>query len=377
MAWIERQRYCIDFALSSLMRQWKKNLALTAVYTLVVFFLSSVLFFTQAIRREASIVLEGSPDIVVQRLVAGRQDLIPARCMEQLRKITGVTDVRGRLWAYYFDAATSANYTIIATEKPAPEQGFLIMGQGVARAFKAGRGDLVALRGYDGSYRSFEVRDTFSSTSELVSADLIELSQEDFRSLFGIRETQYTDISLKAGNARERIVIARKIQRLFPDLRPILKDEILRTYEAAFAWRSGILLVILSGAVFAFLILAWDKATSLSMEERKEIGILKAIGWNTGEVIAMKSWEGLIISLSSFLAGITLAYVHVFFASSSIFEPVLKGWAVIYPRFSLLPALDPCQIAALLFLTVIPYTVATIIPSWLASTIEPDSAMRF
>ena len=77
------------------------------------------------------------------------------------------------------------------------------------------------------------------------------------------------------------------------------------------------------------------------------------------------------------LAGGTLsAYVHVFFSSALLFEPVLKGWAVLYPRFQLVPHIDPYQVLALFFLTVVPYTVATVIPSWNAATVDPDSIMR-
>jgi ABC-type lipoprotein release transport system permease subunit len=90
----------------------------------------------------------------------------------------------------------------------------------------------------------------------------------------------------------------------------------------------------------------------------------------------MKFWEGMIISLSSFLTGILLAYVHVFFTSAALFEPVLKGWSVLYPRFRLVPFIDGSQMAALFFLTVVPYTVTTIIPSWRAASVDPDSVMR-
>ncbi len=135
-------------------------------------------------------------------------------------------------------------------------------------------------------------------------------------------------------------------------------------------------MAILTGAVLAFIIVSWDKASGLSAEEKKEIGILKAVGWETTDIILMKFWEGAVISLSSFLAGILLAYVHVFFTPAILFEPVLKGWSVLYPEFRLVPFIDSYQVATLFSLTVVPYTVATIIPSWHAATIDPDSVMR-
>jgi ABC-type lipoprotein release transport system permease subunit len=133
---------------------------------------------------------------------------------------------------------------------------------------------------------------------------------------------------------------------------------------------------ILVGALLAFIIFAWDKASGLSLEERREIGILKAVGWETSDVLLLKFWEGTIISLSSFLMGIIWAYAHVFFTSAALLAPALKGWAVLYPEFKLTPFIDFSQVATLFFLTVVPYTVATIIPSWRAATIDPDSVMR-
>jgi ABC-type lipoprotein release transport system permease subunit len=372
----ERHRNIIDFALSSLGRRWKKNLALTSVYAFVVFTLASVVFFTEAVKSEARAVLRGAPEIVVQRLMAGRHDLIPEGHIEVLRKITGVGQVQGRLWGYYFEPSTGANYTVVASAEPPLEPGTIAIGRGVARTLNAGDRDLLPLKGSQGDYASFEVVRVFSHASELVSADLIEMHMDDLRALFGIPEGYFTDITLKVRNEKELVVVADKIRRLLPDTRPILRDEILRTYDSLFDWRSGLLLVIFAGAVAAFVIFAWDKATSLSMEERREMGVLKAVGWETAEVIAMKSWEGIIISLAAFFAGTVLAYVHVFFSSALLFEPVLKGWAVLYPRFQLVPQIDPYQVLALFFLTVVPYTVATVIPTWSAATVDPDSIMR-
>jgi ABC-type lipoprotein release transport system permease subunit len=66
----------------------------------------------------------------------------------------------------------------------------------------------------------------------------------------------------------------------------------------------------------------------------------------------------------------------VFFFSAGLLEPVLKGWAVIYPHFTLTPSLGGIQLATLAFFTVVPYTAATIIPIWRAATTDPDEVMR-
>ena len=374
--WIERQRNVIDFTLSSLLRRKGKNAALVSVYTLVVFLLASVMLFTHSIREEASLILKGSPEMIVQRMVAGRHELIPLSYMDKIREIRGVSSVKGRLWGYYYDPIVGANYTLIVPEEDQPVAGNIVIGQGVSRTRLAYVGDSIEFRTYDGVIIHLEVKNTISPQSELVSSDLILISGEDFGRLFGTPKGFATDLTLKVRNPRELSTIAVKIAELLPDTRQILRDEILRTYDAVFNWRGGILVVILLGALLAFIIFAWDKASGLSSEERREIGILKAIGWETSDVILMKFWEGMVISLSSFLAGIILAYIHVFLASSILFEPVLKGWAVLYPQFKLTPFIDASQVAALFFLTVFPYTVATIIPSWRAATIDPDSVMR-
>jgi ABC-type lipoprotein release transport system permease subunit len=170
--------------------------------------------------------------------------------------------------------------------------------------------------------------------------------------------------------------VAEKLSASLPDSRPILREEVLRTYQSVFDWREGIMLTVLAGAILAFAILSWEKASGLSAEEKREIGILKAIGWETSDVIRMKMWEGLLISLTAFLLGFIAAYVHVFYFGAAVFEPVLKGWAVLYPRFTLVPTVDGLQIATLFFFTVFPYTAAVLVPIWRAAITDPDSVMR-
>src|SRR5215471_3404235 len=117
---IERHRNIIDFALSSLVRRTAKNASLLALYTLIVFIIASIIFFIQALKREAAGLLAEAPDMVVQRLVAGRHDLIPIGYGEKIAAIRGVRGVRPRLWGYYFDPVVGANYTLMVPDREAP-----------------------------------------------------------------------------------------------------------------------------------------------------------------------------------------------------------------------------------------------------------------
>jgi ABC-type lipoprotein release transport system permease subunit len=373
---IERQKNIIDFALSSLLRRKRKNAGLLAVYTLIVFALASVVFFSYSIKKEASIILLGSPEMIVQRTIAGRHDLVPVSYIEKIQKIRGVSSVKKRLWGYYYDPVVGANYTLIVPENVDASVGNISIGQGVSRTRLAFEGDTMEFRTYDGKIIELTINNILSPESEIISSDLLMISEADFRRLFGTPEDYAVDLTLSVRNPRELSTIAGKISEMLPDTRPILRDEILRTYDSVFNWRGGILVIILSGALLAFVIFAWDKASGLSLDERREIGILKAIGWETSDIIQMKFWEGIAISLTSFCSGIIFAYIHIFFTDAFLFEPVLKGWSVLYPHFRLVPFIDASQISTLFFLSVVPYTVATIIPSWRAATVDPDSVMR-
>lgn len=374
--WLNRQRALLDFALSSLRRRLGKTLGLWAVYTVVVAVLASVMLFSHAIRREAALVLAGTPELLVQRLVAGRHDLIPATHVDAIRGVRGVRSAEGRLWGYLFDPAAAANYTLMVPTDRKVEPGTAVVGSGVASARDAAIGDLMSFRAHDGQLVQFRIAGLIDKDSALVSADLFLVSETDYRRLFGIPADRFTDIVVTVRNPREVRTVAEKIDAALPDTRIILRDEILRTYESVFDWREGIVLVLLAGAILAFGIFAWEKASGLSAEERREIGILKAVGWETADVIRLKALEGAVVSMAAFLAGYLLAYLHVFHFGAALFEPVLKGWATMYPEFRLTPFVDELQVATLFFFTVFPYTLATVVPIWRAATVDPDQVMR-
>lgn len=375
-----RQKYLMDFTINSMLRRKGRNLVLFTVYCLIIFILASVMLFGQAIRQEAKAVLINAPEATVQELVMGRHSLISGDRVAELKAIRGVRRAEGRLWGYYYDTVNGANYTVMVPSASDTEHqlkpGETIVGPGVTANRTLIRGKYIFLQADYGEVFRLIVKKQLDSDSALVSADLVLLSEPDFRKFFRLPENVYTDIGLSIRNEREIATIVGKISSQMLGTRIVTRDDILRTYAAIFSWREGLLLALLSASIIAFVIFVFDKAAGLSGEERREIGILKAIGWETSDVLAMKFWEGALVSAMAFLLGLVLAYLHVFFFQAGLLEQVLKGWSVIYPDFRLKPNIEALQIITLAFFTVVPYTAATIVPIWRTAVTDPDAVMR-
>jgi lipoprotein-releasing system permease protein len=377
----------IDYALTSLGRRKYKSLAIITAFTVVVSALASILLFSRALQTEAAYILDSAPDLIVQRTVGGRHDLIPLEYSEKIKKISGIGAVSERYWGYYYDPLTRANYTILGTDGnettlellegrlPAAADECAI-GAGVAAIKRTGAGGELILVDSSNTGVLYEVVGVFRADSSLLTNDLILLANEVVVDFFGYPPGMATDVAVQVYNKNELQTAAAKVKRLLPDSRPITKAEIVRTYEMVFNWRSGMMMTVFSAAVIAFCILAWDKATGISADEKQEIGILKAIGWDTSEVLALKFWEGLIISLTSFLLGTLAGYLHIFVFNAFLLAPVIKGWSVVFPDFHLTPHLDPYLVFTLAFFTVTPYVASTVIPAWKAALADPETFMR-
>ncbi|MDA3903349.1 MAG: ABC transporter permease [Desulfuromusa sp.] len=382
-----RQLKILEFTLSSLLRRKYKNLSLITVYAFTIATLGSVLFLTHALKMEATGSLTTAPELVVQRVAAGRHDLIPTAYTEVISKLPGVASVTPRVWGYYYDSLIKANLTLVGISSYQGDLELLegrlpdnaeecAIGRGVAIAFGPAIGDDLVLEDSGKSRTVFKITGIFRAESNLLTNDLVVLQEAALRDFFSMDQKLATDLVVQVHNQREIKTLAKKIKYNLPDTRPITRDEILHTYDTLFNWRSGMMLAVAVAALISFCILAWDKATGISAEEKQEIGVLKAIGWETSDVLAVKFWEGTVISLTSFVLGILAAWIHVFAFGAPALVPLLKGWSVLFPEFQLTPAVDFYQVFVLGFLTIVPYLACTVIPSWKTAVTEPEYVMR-
>jgi ABC-type lipoprotein release transport system permease subunit len=387
-----KQLNILDYGLASLWRRKTKNSSVLAVFSLVVFLMSSFQFLTGALTDLAQKSLRFAPEITVQRMVAGRQEQIPVAYKDALASVFGISSIDERVWGYHFSPVTGANLTILGLGSFDTDllsgslakghfpietaSGEVVLGQTVVRDMQLGNRTKFALFRQDLSQKTFTLTGEFKGESELLTGDLLVMSIDDSRDFFNIEPQFATDLLVHVANPAEIGNIARKIAALLPDTRVVTRPQILKTYNAVFGWRSGFGSVCLLTGLAAFIILAWDKASGMTPEEKREIGILKLLGWQTGDVLAVRFYESFAVSFLALLIGCTLGYVHIAYFDGMLFRPLMFGWSVLQPSLHLSPVVHFTDILLISCFSILPYLAATVIPAWRAASVPPDSAMR-
>lgn len=385
----------LNYAVLSLLRSWQKQVSLIVIYALVVGFYASVVFFTSSLKTETSQTLEDLPPLWVQQLKGGRLVPMSVSLQDSISKIRGIKKVFPRYWGYFFDDATGAVLTVMGSDFPNEEIGFLefkedynqknkegnnkngvLVGTGILETRNLQLGDFLSLNDVNGKKVSYEIVGSFGAKSDLLTKDLIILPIKEAQKIIGLEDSICTDIAVEIYNPEEIENIGKKIDARFPSLRVVTLAQLSSTYQTLFSWRGGIFIYGSLLSVLAFLLLMWERASGLSSNEKKELGILKAIGWQINDVLFLKLTEGAILSITATLLGIILAYVHIFVFNSPILKPFLVGWSVLYPAYDLQPFVSLGDILSVFSLSVVPYLAATLFPAWRGATTEAADAMR-
>ena len=380
---MNRHLNILDHTLRAMIRRWPSHLFVLVVLVIVFFTAFSLMLVVQSLDCETSEILKTAPDITVMRYQLGRQVPIEKEKTDAIQNIWGVASASYRTWAYYNDPYTGAVYTVwgVAPDRAgrlgdmdivfkdgrfwnSGDQGKVVIGDGVAKALMLNDRKNFALKNCNGDLVNFEVSGIFSASASLLTADLILMAETDFYPFFSLAPELATDISVSVPNAAEAPVIAQKIQNLLPDCRTVLKSQLRQSYAAVLNHRTGLLLYTWSGCLAAFLLILWLKGYQLSGEEQKELGLLKTLGWSSGDVLEVKLLEALTISCLAAVTGFLAAWVHIYLLDAPLFKPVLYGWSAIYPAFPLVPAVSFGQLCFIMLLVSIPYTGATLMASW-------------
>ena len=383
----------LAFALRALARRKARAFALGGGLAFAVALVAAVVFMTEALRAEAERAHAAHPDIVVQRLVGGRPTTISSADASKLAGIASVHTVTPRVWGYVFLPSLQGNVTIVGTSKNAPPlstaNGVLaegrdiapgahemIAGTELARFLGMRPGDELGLPTTNTDAHPLKLVGTFRSSLDLYTADVLICDEEDARALLVLPAGDATDLAITLSNPAEARVVARTITETLPGARVVERDLLARVYHLAYGRRAGFVLGASIPAILALLVLAWDRASGIGPDERKEIAVLKAVGWSTSDVLWAKLFESLLVGASATALGLLLGYAWIFWLGAPGLRPALVGWSVLYPRAALTPAVDVAQLLGISLAVMGPFALLSIVPAWRAATTDPLDTMR-
>jgi len=387
--------YLIEYAINAILRQKAKSFFIVLVFTLLTFLLSSIFFITNSIKYEQDATVNSLPQIIVQKIKAGRHYDIDENVVDKILEIQGVADVIPRVWGYYYFANAGVNFSIVGLDEYEKQyknsfdkivkkvelennnKSFMVLGRGVEKVMKNNY-----YKKYfnfikpNGTLKKVNFAGVFDADTELESNDVIVMSKESAKEIFDMDENKATDIVVKVSNPKEIAMIASKIKLIYPDTRIITSNDLKVSYQNIFDYKSGVFLAIFTISLFTFFMIIYDKSSGLSSEEKREIGILKAIGWTIDDVLKEKFYESFIISFFAYTLGVGLAFFYVYMLNAPLLQNIFTGYSQLKTSFELPFVFDIQTLFLVFFLSVPSYIGATIIPSWRVATLEADEVIR-
>jgi ABC-type lipoprotein release transport system permease subunit len=278
------------------------------------------------------------------------------------------------VWGYVYLGALEGNVVVFG-ETRAEERDRVTVGPGVARLLGLRLGDRLALS--TPSHQAvYSVGEILPTSTSLLAHDALIVEMREARRLLGIPEGRVTDLAIEVFPPEEVPVVAEELGQRMPTARVVSQGDLGRLYELTFDARGGVLGALLLPALAALLLLAWERLSGLSLEERREIGVLKAVGWATEDVLAVRMIEAGLVAFFGTTLGLLAAYVHVYLFDAALLSRVMFGWSSLRTPLALAPATDPATLAALVAVVVVPFTAVAAFPAWRAATIDPDQALR-
>jgi putative ABC transport system permease protein len=335
----------LNFLFLLLYRHRNKHVAIFIIASLIVFLLSSVMLISHALHFDLKRTLSYQPDFIIQKMRSGKNIDTPVAWIEEFSEIEGVTAAVGRVYGKYFYEPNEHHFTIVGIDlfdeqinqkftelidgidiKAFLEKPNMIIGHGVKEFLDQYHFfEYYVFRPPDRSKAEVNIYQTFPKESSLVSNDMIIMDIDLARHILGINENHVTDIVLYTPNELEADNIYIKLVLKHFDTRIVQKSEIATAYENLYNYKGGLFLILYCVVLLSFVIILYQRYAMIQSSDKKEIGILRAVGWSIKDVIVLKMSETFAVALLAFLVGFIAAYLYIFYADAPLLGAIFYG----------------------------------------------------
>lgn len=383
------------FLTLELFKERKKHIGVVLISLVVLFLLSSVLFISSSIQYSLKQALKQEPDFVVQRIQGGERINVPDEWIDPLLEIYGIDKVTTRVYGRYFFESKRDSFLLVGVDfmdeqshrelssimneldlKKFLNTDNMLMGEGVWNYLK----DHYYPDSYNfltpsGEFKKVNIFKVFPKKSNLLTNDIIVVPQELAKEILGLKENEISDIALNVPNIDEWDSIEDKIDALYYDVRVVTKRDITKAYENLYNYKGGVFLIMFLIAIVTFVLIMYQRYAMVHGNERRHIGLLRALGWSIRDVLKLKLFETLIVVFISFILGVVLAYIYVFIFSAPIFKEIFLGGANLANSITLVPIVNFNILSTIFLIYAVPFIAAVLIPVWKISVTDPKEAM--
>jgi ABC-type antimicrobial peptide transport system permease subunit len=222
--------------------------------------------------------------------------------------------------------------------------------------------------------RIYTVAGVFSARASPWSSRVVVCDIEDAAVLFEETES-VSDIVLYARPGYVASV-AEAVQELDPRIRVQTRDSVrqyvlrgMNLREGAFTVLAALALAVAipTFALFAFLGHA---------PRRREIGILKAEGWRTSDVLEMVALENLLVSLIAAGASVSLAALWLRVFRAPLVAPFFLPELPAFPRLEIPARFVPLPLLLALVFSLVVTMTGSLYTTWRTATRRPAEALR-
>lgn len=340
---------------------------------------------SEGVRKQSLISVNAGADLYLTFDEFGRNSAISLKYLDEIKKIFGVTKAIPRIIGRGFFQNKLAIIVGIKKEdlpdsvscisgRIFENPNEVVVGYELAKHFHLNLGDQFSMRCQQ--RKVFTVVGIFSADSSIWGASMIFMPFNEAGALFGKLDVA-TDIQIHTlpGHNSE---IATDLYDIFQNEAYRLQDkQMVELYvKKGFMLKEGIFSALYVVA-FALGVPAILVASGFGLSERKkEIGIMKATGWQTLEVLELISLEQLLISFLGATIAIVLSMLWVRGFHGAFIAQFFIAEITMMPKFTLPARFLPLPCFLSFFFAFLLTMVGSVYSSWRASTASPVVSMQ-
>ena len=383
------------FLTLQLFKEKSKHLSTVIVSVLLIFLLSSVLFISSSIRFSLEQTLEVQPDFVVHKSLGGRAVPTPLDWVDELIEIHGVGEVSPRVYGRYFFEPKEKSFLIVGVdfleEQSHKRLKELLQTTNLKEFFKTeqmlvGSGVREYLKEHfyeneynfltpKGAFKKVGIFQTLPTQTNLIANDMIIMPIDLARQILGYNENELSDITFNVPNPDEWNLMNDKLSALHYEIEVVNKNEVKKAYENLYNYKGGLFLMLFLIVLTTFGLILYQRYNMVFSTEKRQVGLLRALGWSINDVLKLKFTETLIVVMGSYILGLFLAYFFVFFLNAPLLQELFLGGQNLKNSVIFTPVLDFSVLSSIFLLYALPFMASVLIPVWKVAVSDPKEAM--